>query len=41
MERHRAVIDANDPLDPDNWHYKPASDGNKAIRTYLPLKGLQ
>lgn len=40
-ERHRAILDAHDPLDRNNWSYKPASDGNKAIRTYLPLKGLK
>ena len=41
MDRHRRIIDKHDPLDPKNWHYEPKSDGNKAIYTYLPLKGLK
>lgn len=40
-ERHRAILDAHDPMDRDNWEYIPKSDGNKEIRIYLPTRGLK
>ena len=40
-KRHRSVLDAFDTLDPHNWEYFPAHDGNKARRVFIPLKGLK
>lgn len=39
-ERHRAVLDASDTMDPKNWEYYPPHDGNKARRVFKPFKGL-
>lgn len=40
-ERHRAVIEANDPRKRANWEHHPAHDGSPVKRVYKPLKGLQ